>query len=403
MKKYIVFTTILILLVSCSEKPQTELPQELTLFENIEVYSAEKSADSVILIRDREFGEIEDVLYGSMGEFTVDNSGRVYIEDGGWGSRSLHVYNPDGSYFKKIASEGRGPAEFLSLSNLQYRSGHILFSDSQLQRMMLFSTSWMEEPKTALYNPLKWKSNQEISGKRLIEFNLESENSIIGAFQDNPHPDNAGRRKKLYYRMNSDLEIISDKLIELKAKEFVHSKKVQDLGDTQVRLMKRFPFSERHFFIQGNRDHFYTVDSRHFLIKKHDSMGNFLSGFYYTFTPLEVRREDALKSANDHTMSIAEDVELPESWPAINSILIDDENRFWISTITKSDEYFQWWVLEESGELIAKFNWRGNRHQSPASLQDQVIVRNGYFYQREKKEENDQVSVVRYKIEFEGC
>ncbi|MDR9419940.1 hypothetical protein [Gracilimonas sp.] len=61
------------------------------------------------------------------------------------------------------------------------------------------------------------------------------------------------------------------------------------------------------------------------------------------------------------TESIAEQVELPGTWPVVNSIFLDDEHRFWVSTITKSDEYFQWWVLEETGEIIARFKWPGVR------------------------------------------
>lgn len=239
-----------------------------------------------------------------------------------------------------------------------------------------------------------------ISGKRSHDYYLEEGNTIIAAFQKPPSVDNSSIRKKQYYRLNSDLQVMSEQLAELDAKRFVFSKSEENVGNTRARFMKHFPFFERHFFIPAQNNHFYTVDSRDFLVKKFDSLGNYMHAFYHPYTSPEVTREDALKSTNDFTESIAEQIELPEYWPAFNAIFLDDENRFWVSTITESDEYFQWWVLEESGEPIAKFKWPGDHYQDPANLDNHILVKDGYFYQREEDEQNDQVSIVRYKIEF---
>jgi hypothetical protein len=165
--------------------------------------------------------------------------------------------------------------------------------------------------------------------------------------------------------------------------------------------MKHFPFFERQFFIPSQNDFFYTVDSKHFLVKKYDSLGNYISSFYYPYKSPEVTREQALKLAGEMVEDIAKNVELPDTWPAINSIHLDDENRFWISTITDSEEYFQWWVLEESGELLGTFRRTGDRNQDPASLENFVVIRKGYFYTREEIGDTGQHEIVRYKIVFE--
>lgn len=120
------YKLLLIALVGCSAQEPNEV-YEFEGLDNVQVFSSNASSDTLLLTKDKTFGDTEEVFYASMGEFTVDDSGRVYIADAGWGSRSLHVYNPDGSYLEKIAGEGKGPAEFLSLSNLQYHSGGSCF------------------------------------------------------------------------------------------------------------------------------------------------------------------------------------------------------------------------------------------------------------------------------------
>ncbi|TVQ03151.1 MAG: hypothetical protein EA359_10220 [Balneolaceae bacterium] len=81
---------------------------------------------------------------------------------------------------------------------------------------------------------------------------------------------------------------------------------------------------------------------------------------------------------------------MPEIWPALNSMQVDDENRLWISTIVEDFDIYEWWLLEESGELITRFEWP----------RDELIevVRNGYMYTRETDEETGLQQIVRYKI-----
>ena len=392
---------LLIVLTSCKAQEEKNLVQKFGDLENVKIYSLAKNIDSVLLKKEMSFGDTDNVFYSSLGEFTVDDSGRVYISDAGWGSRSLHVYHQDGTYLGAIAGDGRGPAEFQNLSSLEYNSGRLLFYDSQLQRIMLYSTKTLEPNKTVLLDPQKWKAIQDISGKGAHEFYLESDDGIIAAFQESPTPVNAGKRTRSYYRLNSELEIISEKLKELKAKRFIHSNSNVEVGNTQVRFMKHFPFFERHFFIPASNGQFYTVESSDFLVRKYDRQGNYLRAFYYPVQSPKVVREDAVRSANDLVESIADNVDFPESWPVINHIFLDDENRFWVSTIMESDEYFQWWVLDEAGQLLGKFKWPGDKYQDPASLENHVIVKDGYFYQRKKSEDDGTVSVIQYKIQFE--
>ncbi len=46
---------------------------------------------------------------------------------------------------------------------------------------------------------------------------------------------------------------------------------------------------------------------------------------------------------------------IPDTWPALNSMVMDDENRLWISTIVDDKQVYEWWILNEFGELLATF------------------------------------------------
>jgi len=391
---------IFILLTVFGCKTEHDIEYSFGELENVKVFTENITPDSVVLTNAKEFGDNEEVFFASMGDFTVDDSGRVYIADAGWGSRSLYVFNAEGSHLKKIAGEGKGPGEFLNLSNLQYRSGSILFYDSQMQRIMIYSTDSLQLEKTVLTDAQKWQSNSDLEMKRPHEFYLDEGNNVIAEFQEPPQANKSGIRKKYYYRLNSELELISEQLVELNAKKFAHSESPQNVGDTQVRLMKHFPFFERHFIIPTQADHFFIVDSREFLIKRYDGQGNYQDAFYYPYIAPDVTREDAMQSVNEMVKSIASDIDLPDKWPAINNIYLDDESRFWVSTITESHKYFRWWVLDESGELLARFTMPGDKYQDPASKQNKVIVKDGYLYQQEKDEKTNQWKVVRYEIEL---
>lgn len=397
-----IFLFLILSIVSCSDSDSSEVQSEqpdFSISDRLTVHPAVEKADTLQLIRYTKFGDTEDVFYSSLSEFAVDDSGRVYVADSGWGSRSLHIYNPDGSYVMKLAGEGKGPGEFLSLSNLQFNSGNIMFYDSELKRIKLFSVDPPELSKTILVENLSVGEGVNRLLKDPTEINLESDGNFLVGFEETPRVENAGNRLKSYFRLDSDFNVISENLINIKAREFTHSNQEQNTGNVQFRIMKDFPFFARNFFVSSQEGEFYTVETRHFMIREYDKDGDYVSGFYHPFNSPKVTRQDAFNSINELAEDLAKNVDLPAFWPVVNSITVDDENRFWVSANTENEDYFEWWVLEESGELKAKFRLPGNRYQQPGG-RDNMVVKNGYFYKREVDPVAQTSSIIKYKIQF---
>ncbi len=49
------------------------------------------------------------------------------------------------------------------------------------------------------------------------------------------------------------------------------------------------------------------------------------------------------------------DEEFPETFPVIDKLMVDDDNRIWVAVPAGEQlEYYEWWILKESGELLVK-------------------------------------------------
>jgi hypothetical protein len=74
----------------------------------------------------------------------------------------------------------------------------------------------------------------------------------------------------------------------------------------------------------------------------------------------------------------------------IHSDTGDDSNRLWVSTIVEDFDVYEWWVLEDNGELITKFDWP---RDEPIE-----VIKNGKMYTRQTDEETGLERIVRYQI-----
>ncbi|MDZ7715107.1 MAG: hypothetical protein U5J95_02725 [Balneolaceae bacterium] len=92
--------------------------------------------------------------------------------------------------------------------------------------------------------------------------------------------------------------------------------------------------------------------------------------------------------------------EIPKMWPALHNMVIDDQERLWILTITDSDSTYKGWVLNKKGELMAKFNWSGSRNERTPEVSPLFKIKNGYLYTRERDIRKGIDRIVKYKIIF---
>ena len=151
----------------------------------------------------------------------------------------------------------------------------------------------------------------------------------------------------------------------------------------------------------SSEDELYSVWTRDFMIKKYDAKGVYQSAFYYPIEGPPFDLDEYINTAGpfipkaDRIKSAFKDMdeELPETVPIIEKLIVDDENRIWVAVPAGiKNESYEWWILKESGELLAKL----------VLPKDQPIydIKNGYLYGKEMNEETGAEYVVKFRIEL---
>lgn len=83
--------------------------------------------------------EVEESLLYQPISYLMDEEGRFYVLD--FGNKRIAVFDGNGTYSHSIGREGSGPGEFLSVSLLSVRDGHVSALDSRQRRASVFDYS----------------------------------------------------------------------------------------------------------------------------------------------------------------------------------------------------------------------------------------------------------------------
>ena len=146
-------------------------------------------------------------------------------------------------------------------------------------------------------------------------------------------------------------------------------------------------------------DALYSAWTRDFLIKKYDANGVYQSAIYYPVTGSPFDLQDLTESSRYNIRDIRNAFEtakreLPETNPVLADLMVDDENRIWAAvSMDPQQETYEWWILDESGELLAKL-----QRPSKKTIFD---IKDGYLYAKEIDAETGDEYVVKYLIKFE--
>lgn len=376
---------------------QANIPEYILEMENVTVFSPEDFAqpDTIRLVRDQVFGDTDEFFVDNIYEFNVDAIGRVYIVDGGFDSRMIRVFEPDGSYLSQLGSVGKGPGEFTNPCCLKFQDDRLFIYDHESSRLTSFSTEKLDFLNAVNLDPGQLDSSGRVKGLRFLDYYFLDEENLLLGFMNGQHNEEEEPGRNHYFRADTDLTNLMDEVLE-------QERILEIWGDFQdYRIMHLFPFFSKPLLAVTKSGRIFVAQSDDFLIRELTPDGEEAGSFYYPVEKAKVTREDALASTNDMTKNMVDRIDLPEFWPALQNVYTDDEERLWITAFTEAENEMKWWVLEPDGELIARFTWSGDRQAWPMrSVSTHKIIRNGYFYTWEENEEGLQ-QVVRYRIEMD--
>ncbi|MDZ7774049.1 MAG: 6-bladed beta-propeller [Balneolaceae bacterium] len=313
---------------------------------------------------------------------SVDRKGRVYIMDRL--EENIHVYNPDGALLTKIGGEGRGPGEFIDMSTIRMDGDRLMTYGYSLKRIQWFNLDSYDVHVVNLnLTELTNDQGKIVLGTINSVLPLRNGSILIGGLSpaDVRKLSESERTYLRYYSLDENGNLTSDELFQSVLEKLSH-----------MALNENSPSDEGIVTVSPDGI-IYRANTSQFLIHAMDVKDSTQRSFYYPYEHASVDREQVFEDHSDDFRTSMADVEFGDHWPALHSILADDDNRLWVSTITEDPDTYTWWVLKDSGELLAKFDW-------PRSLEIET-VRNGSMYVRDRDWEKGVLTVQRHKIQME--
>lgn len=394
--KYIFYNILILILLGC-EKPQklveVELPQNIRELENLTVYSLTgQSPDTLELISEIIFENNDEALIeGYLGSFDVDDDGRVYIVGSVPGNVGIYVFEPNGDFLTKFSRHGKGPGEFEAISTIAIQGDRIFALDGRLQKIGVFSVTNFKHIEDLLIKKEEVKKiDSSVNLLRATEL-LVSEEAVILKMRKNLLDKDKDDRTEHYYRLMANGNLEPGRILEGKRFQFYYSSKNEGFS-----LPITMPFSRNTFVTVSKDEKYYSLWSDQLLIKQFDSQGNYLKAIYY---PLKNENLDMNElEIDEYRSKILKNYEMPETWPVVHTFESDNEGDLWIATITESDSTFQWFELDQNGELLSTLVMPGKRANRETMVKPKIKIKNGYFYQLERDLRANIERIVKYKI-----
>jgi len=361
--------------------------------QNTEESAPDRPFQKVRFEQDMTYGSTGEVLIGEMGSIAVDKQNRVFIEDED--QTTIQVFKPDGSYIKSLGRKGKGPGEFAILnaytipmvcSNKLYVPAISEFFTGKLQVFSLHNLSFSHVVKTLAENKNHYKLKKYFP-KRVFPL---KDGKFLVSYHQQPREYKEGVSYIRYFIQDQTGNIIAGPVLKQKDLTYL----VYRYPNTHYDLILNFPFFGKSLLSVSGNDHLYAVkNTQEFKIDVYTQNGRQLRSFRYPFHNKPLSRGELLERYKDKDKllkMIQHADRLPETWPALASMFIDDQNRIWVSTIIDNDKVYEWWVMKDTGEVITKFKWPRDK---PVEQ-----VRNNYMYTREMDAKNGIQEVVRYRI-----
>lgn len=400
MAKIVGLFFIFFLLTECSFQNESGIPEHIQRLENLTIFPTDNEPEVRISFeRKKSFGDGNDIFIGNLGSIAVDNEDKVFIGDSA--QQIIHIFDSDGKYLTNIGRKGAGPGEFGIINALSVNKNMLYVYDGMYYQIQFFSLNSYELLRTVNVSPANQAAYKELEGLTLGSFYFKKDDTYIVGFKPPIHtnPDderyNINEFNTLYYILDKSGRIISGNIFELKGYRYLTA-----FVNDEFRF-SAFEFLGESLVAVSDNDYIYTAESTDFLVQVFSPDGQYVRSFYYPVNKHRFNKEDAIEAekqqyeagVTDWRTSIIEHApaeKLPQTWPVINDLLIDDKNRLWISTIVNDEEKYEWWILNNKGKLLSVFDW----------LAEEPIeeIKNGYMYTRKTHADTGLQKIVKYKI-----
>ncbi len=375
----------------CTESDSPGIPAHVAAAENLVILSD----DTAPLFRfrlEREHVFEDSLLLDEITTVLTDEQDRLFLAGKRWGKRQVHIFDPGGIYSDSLGNKGSGVGEFQSIDRMQILDVHLVILDETLSRITRFhigTESWADT--TSLKTDFHLSAGPDPERFSPVPAAVFDDGSSLLAFRQNRNPAYEPDGTVQFYKSDSDGNIHPEKLLELRDTFYL----VGDYAGRPAPFTLEIP--ERPLFEKSVSGDLYFAHTDEFFIRMLNREGEMQAAFYYPYERRQLDPDEVIHprfSHNDQLLRIRKSAQYPDTWPALYSMVPDDENRLWISAITDNRDELEWWVIDSRmGTVLTRFTW-------PFSRQIRHI-RNGSVYTVENNSMGFNV-VVKYNLAVES-
>lgn len=383
LNKIVLFLAVGLLVVACGGADESDLPETARGLDNLTTHTVDERPDTLLLEAEQVFGTTDEQVIGNINHAAARENGQVLLSDSR--QHTIHIFNPDGTYRRNMGEWGKGPGNFNALTQTQASDGKLYVLDGMLARISVFEGDSLEFVENISLNTQNQPSSaEEIEGGMPLSMSPGPDGSFMVGYDKR---DSKNESNRMFYRFDRTGQLDSDKLAEGPLKKSVGG----ESDGTSVQAI--LPFDAETLFAFSDGGIIVTAWSRDFLIKEHDETGAYQRAFYYPGRGAPLDPETAVHESTINRLDkVGVELDYPDRWPALAEMRFDDRERLWVARYTEDQQMYQWWVLGENGELIARFEWPKDRR-----IQQ---IKDGKLYTVERNE-NDESEAIRYDIKME--
>lgn len=382
-----------------------EIPAHIHKIEKLIIFTGDfEPTHSIELIPEQVFGEDEESNLFWIYEGVEDDNGRLIISglDSNRG-RGAYIYNADGTYYAQLGRQGKGPGEYGTILNISAKAGKVFVSDFTSMRLNEYSTNDYSIERSIKFE--QWDIYDTLRFKNFVV--PRNDDNYLSAFSEKKPK--LGQLEIFFKVMDSEGNNLSDNDLVFPAGFAIDTGSESGISKPSLPL----GFMGNTIIAMSKEDDLYVISNNEFLIKKYDANGNYKSAFYYPIvgSPFDlnvytksspfVPKADLIRRAFNNMNE-----ELPKTSPFINDLIVDDEKRIWVAIpANDKNESYDWFILKESGELIAKLLLP--RNQRIFDIKKGYLYarkdngkKPGYLYSGDGSDPADAEHIVKYRIQF---
>lgn len=349
------------------------------------------------------YGESEDAMFGSILSATVGPDGKVYLGDND--QQLIHVLDPNGVYITSFGGQGNGPGEFQMINKIAVNDEFIHAFDMIQARIHLYNPVQYRFVRTVslLENDTGGQPRMSPGQGRPFDFFLTSNGNLLVSYRNFMDPD-ANRTSVI----TNTGEVIDRDRFDFTPED--DENVVQQSSGGRV-MVANFPFSRTSRMTASGNGIVYYNWSGNFSFDLFNESGNKLRTFNHPFTHAPLNRREVIEAFEGNTgtrvvfgsgpgggggaapsmSAMLQNMDLPETWPAVSGLFADKNNRLWVSTFTEKMDERRWYLFDPSGSLLGNFTWPNGKT---------VVHANGDEVYTLVRDPEDLDKVVKYRMNF---